>query len=596
MSDPGTGVSDSGVRRRVRGSGCATALGAALILIGAAALLLNLYGAGVVLVLIDLIPIAAVWWPALLIVWGLAKIAQRLATGRARFGVLEVLLLIVVLITGLGLSAARVAIERHGLALRLAEVQRWAHEQAEPLPQHAFVVERTLPLPAGDVELAVRLDAGGITVAAVPEPSPPAAPPVAPEAPGEAAESGSEAAPEEPPRELQVRLEKRVWARTAAVAEAHSEEAHLIIGPAESGSDGVRRFMVEVEDRGESNVAFDLWIDTPPGVRVSAVSGQGPIRVEGPFARVSVESAHGPVEVLGAAGEVRAAGRDGSLLVSGSGGPVSVRARRAVVEVEAAGGPVSVESEGAPVWVEGAAGPVTVESRGGAVTVVDAAGEVRVDREVGPVTLRNVSGPAWVRGDYGPVLAVDVRGALEVRGRGALVEVRGAGDAVELYPGSGDVLAIGVAGELNVATEGGDLFAAGLRSGAVLSVGDGDAAVEDFAGPLQLVAGDGSVRLAAAGIGETVSVSSRSGDVRLELPAAGSFELEVDRGEGSVESDFELAWSEDEATGTAVVGDGGPRVRVSTVDGEVRIEGTTGGEPPRGGAPDPTTPEEPEGR
>ena len=84
---------------------------------------------------------------------------------RTRFGFGEIVLLLLVLLCGTGLTLAKQIIEGQNLEFRFSGMRRWAEERAAPLPQHAFVTERVIALPAeGPVELAVDLPAGGILV------------------------------------------------------------------------------------------------------------------------------------------------------------------------------------------------------------------------------------------------------------------------------------------------------------------------------------------------------------------------------------------------------------------------------------------------
>ncbi len=582
-----------------RGSGCATALGIVLILVGALALAVNVHGARLLVVLVDLIPVASVWWPVVLIAWGLGKIVQRFVTGRARFGFFEILLLLFVLFVGLGLSLGRQIVERWGVADRVHEVHRWVREQVNPVPQHAFATELEAPLPPEITDLVVELDAGGIVVEAS---SPPRAEASETEAGGaDASATNLETREvEEAPRVARITLRKRIWAATPALAERRADEARLVVSPGgdrtEDSREG-RRLRVTVVDEGESDAAFDLVLEVPPDVSVSAVTGRGPVRVEGAFAAVTAEGSHGPVEVRGAAGAAHLAGRDGAIVADDIAGAVTVRAHRAVVDVAAAGDAVSVDSHGGPVRIAGAAGVVAVEAVGptGVIAIEDAAKAVQVNSRFLPVTLRRIGGAAKVAASFGPVVVERVLGPVEIRSERALIEVRDAEGAVDLDAGSGDVIVEQVAGALTVVTGGGDLFARGLGGAAVLSVGDGMASVETFARALRLSGGDGDLRVSTSGVGGSISVSSRGGDIHLELPTAGSFQLAVRAEPEDVTSHFELESSADDSRLVASVGGGGPPVLATTEGGEILVVGISGGEPPRGASSGRiTTPEDPQ--
>lgn len=536
-ADPG---SQPAGRARRTGGGCATGFGVILILVGGLALWWNLAGIDALFVLLSYAPLAAVWWPAALVLWGLVKVAQRIRTGYSRFGFGEIVLLLVVLLLGLGLTAGRSLLENLGLEMRFGGVRRWIAEQSRPLPQHAFVRERVVSLPAaGPAELELVLPAGSILVEALagtaeaddPSPDPPDADA---EAPDEAAGAGDPAVgdpPEAAPREAVLTLGIRVRAPDAEAAAARAGEIRLVESRTDAAGAPVVR--VSVEDRRETapgdptgrgrrrdddrlrfaEPAFDLTVEAPPGISVSAASDRGAVRIRGPFARVSVEAGDGPVEIAGARGEASIVARDSPVRAVELGGPLSVRARRAPVEVEGAGGAVSVDSAGAPVWIAGAAGSVTVSATRGLVDLAGVGGAVSVDTRLAPVTLRGVGGGAEVRSEYGGVFAVGVTGGLDIRADSGAVEVRGAPDGVRITAGDGPVLLVDAAGEV-----------------VVRSAGDADFEVRLGAG---------------AGPAAPVTLTTDGGEVWLELPETGAFALRADLGSGDdgageVESDLPL--------------------------------------------------------
>ena len=501
-----------GTARRGGGSGCATAFGLALILVGGFALWVNLAGANALVALLALAPLLAVWWPAALVLWGVAKVVQRLATGRSRTGAGEVVLLLLVVFLGLALTGGRRLLEGLGLEVRFGEVRQWVAEQAQPLPQHAFVRELRVALPAeGPAALEIEMPSGGVIVEAA-------------EGEGGADEAGDAAAP----REAVARLGIRVRAADRARAEALAEQIRLVAtrSDGEGGSEGgvVR---LGIEDRGGSEAAFDLTVEAPPGIGVAAATDRGAVRVRGAFARVSAETGGGPVAVEGARGEVSIVGRDGPVRVAGLGGALTVRSRRAPLTVEGVAGPVSVESSRAPLWISSVSGPVTVRADGGAVEISGAGGSVEVDARLAPVSLAGVEGEAEVGVEYGGVFAVGIAGALEVRAESGRVEARGIGGGARITAGAKPVLLADAAGEVFVQSAGEADLDVRLAGGS----GGGGAA---FRGPVTLTTG--------------------GGEVWLELPPAGAFALSAEVGAaGAVESDRALG----EVSRTEDGGEGG---------------------------------------
>ena len=518
--------------RRGSGGGCATAFGLALILFGGFALWVNLAGADALVVLLSLAPLLAVWWPAALVLWGLGKVVQRLATGRSRTGAGEVVLLVLVVFLGLALTGGRRLLEGLGLEARFGEVRHWVAEQAEPLPQHAFVRELRVALPAeGPATLEIEMPAGGVIVEATEAVRPP---PGGAEATAEEAGDAAEA-PEVggPPREAAVRLGIRVRAADRARAEARTERIRLVEtrpGGDRDGDRGVVR--IGIEDDGGTEAAFDLTVEAPPGIGVSAATDRGAVRIRGAFARVSAETGGGPVAVEGARAEVSIVGRDGPVRAEGLGGALTVRARRAPLTVEGVAGAVSVESSRAPMWISSVAGPVTVRADGGAVEVSGAGGAVEVDARLAPVSLVGVEGAAEVSVEYGGVFAVGVAGALDVRAESGRVEARGIGGGARITAGAKPVLLSDAAGEVFVQSAGeADLdvrLAGGSATGGSATgesaTGESESGESAFGGPVTLTTG--------------------GGDVWLELPPAGAFALSAEVagavGAGEVESDEAL--------------------------------------------------------
>lgn len=506
-----------------RGSGCATAFGLALILFGGFALWVNLAGADALVVLLSLAPLLAVWWPAALVLWGIGKVAQRLATGRSRTGAGEVVLLLVVVFLGLALTGGRRLLEGLGLEARFGEVRHWVAEQAEPLPQHAFVRELRVALPAeGPATLEIEMPAGGVIVEAVP--APPGGAEATAEGAGaaEASEGGGAARP----REAAVRLGIRVRAADRARAEARAERIRLVEtrpgGHRDRDGDGDRGVVrIGIEDEGGTEAAFDLTVEAPPGIGVSAATDRGAVRIRGAFARVSAETGGGPVAVEGARAEVSIVGRDGPVRAEGLGGALTVRGRRAPLTVEGVAGAVSVESSRAPMWISSVAGPVTVRADGGAVEVSGAGGAVEVDARLAPVSLVGVEGRAEVSVEYGGVFAVGVAGALDVRAESGRVEARGIGGGARITAGAKPVLLSDAAGEVFVQSAGEADLDVRLAGG---SATDGATGGSAFGGPVTLTTG--------------------GGDVWLELPPAGAFALSAEVagavGAGEVESDEAL--------------------------------------------------------
>lgn len=569
MTDSGS----TGGTRPSRG-GCATAFGILLVLAGGLLLWANLSDTPLALILLDALPLAAVWWPLLLVVWGAGKLITRVRTGRARFGVGEVFLLLLFVLCGTVFTLAQRAIESQGLHFRMVELRRLAEQQSGRFHQHVFVSEQDVLLPPdAEVNIVISLPAGNIRVEAGPAPDLPAGAAAAPDPAAEAVRGEGQIAG-------RLQLVKRVWAADSGQAAARADAVRLRAGPLDPEHG---RFPVEVEDSGGSEVALELLATLPPGVGVTALTEEGSVRIEGPFVRVETRTDEGPVEIRGAGGPVAVTVRDGALWASGIAGALEVQARRAAVEVDSVVGAATVEAEGAPVWIAGAGSSVTVRGRNAPIEVTGSSGPVEIETRISPITLDRIGGSAVLRSDFGDVLASSIDGPLRIRTESALVEVRGARSGVDVGAAGGSLVLDDILGPLTVASGRGEVRASRLVGPASFQGAAGAVTVREFGDTLSVTGGDADVDVATSLVGGEVTLTTERGDVRLTLPRAGSFALSAETDSGDVESDFALERTDSDGSSRwqGRAGSGAGRVAISTQQGDVTVRAGPGsGEDP----------------
>ena len=557
----GSGAAGSAPRS---GGGCATAFGIGLILAGGLLLWANLSGNSLVLLFLDLVPLAAVWWPLVLVVWGALKILTRLRTGRARFGFGEGFLLLAFILGGTVFTLGQRIIESRGLQPRVAELRRLVERQSGPFPAHVFVTEESVSLPAeGEVEILVSLPAGNVRVEAAAEADP------LPEAASDP-EAPVLTVPDDRRVEGRLRLVKRVWAADDEEAEARADAVRLGTGPLDPEG---RRFPIRVEDSGTSEVALELLATLPPGARVSALTEEGWVRIVGPFAGVEARTGDGPIEVQGTGGPVSLTVRNGAAWVSEIAGTVAIQARRGAVEVDRVAGTATVEAEGAPVWISGAASSVTVRGRDAPVTVADSFGPVEIETRISPITLDRIGGSAVLRSGFGDILATSSEGPLRIRTDSADLEVRGARAGVEVQSAGGSLLLDDVTGLLTVHSGRGAVRASRLFGPANFTGSAGAITVRGFGDILSVTGGDADVDVATDVLGGQVALATDRGNVRLTLPSAGSFALSAETNGGDVDSEFPL--ERDDTDGTSrwegLTGSAAERVTISTQQGDITV-------------------------
>jgi len=317
---------------------------------------------------------------------------------------------------------------------------------------------------------------------------------------------------------------------------------------------------------------------------------RGDARISGTDAGIVTVSGHKTIRSLDQARADRA--NDATPLeIAGDASNVIVRLHQ-----ESARGPQRVSATleiGVP---KGAS--VEVHGRGGDLAVNDITGSVSIASSNAGVQLKKIGGGARLdlrRSDL--IHMEDVQGAVEIAGRGSDIELAGIGGAVTVsgaYNGTIELHRLsktlrftgpqtelsmeGVPGDVRMTL--GDFTATGIAGPTRLSSRSRDVQIADFTGPLDVTVERGDLTLSAGKLPlSRIQARSRSGDIRLALPAAAQFSLDASTGNGEIMNDFggplKIEKSGRRGTLRGSVGSG-PSVELATDRGQITLE-TSGG-------------------
>jgi len=162
-----------------------------------------------------------------------------------------------------------------------------------------------------------------------------------------------------------------------------------------------------------------------------------------------------------------------------------------------------------------------------------------------------------------------------VTGNGALTVERVAGE-LQAVTGNGRVRVANTDGPVRVTTGNGDVEVRDSHAEVKVTTGNGDVSVVTAEGPVDARSGNGriDVSITALRARDDMTFSTGSGSVRLTLPASYSGELDASTGNGEVRSDFDLKLRNgrmDPHHIRATIGDGGPRLRLSSGNGGLEV-------------------------
>ena len=415
--------------------------------------------------------ILAVYWPALIIGWGLLKLVDYFRfkdEGKSLFSAGEVAMLVFVLVVGTGFTAAANMDRDFGFLEVIGEEFDLFDMLGE---NHAFASSIEVAIDPDRV-VEIRNRYGTIEV-----------------------EPGDDGV-------LRVAIEKLVRASSADAATELEGELEFSI----ETEDG--RYVVASNRNGLSEAVrrrfrTNLRVQAPAGSSLSIDNRYGAVRVTGLGGDQVVENGYGGIILNGIRGSVGVENRYGSVSVDDASGDVSVSNRYGRVTLNDIGGNVAVENAFAPVRLSGIGGSTAVSNAYATVEVSRASGDVRVDGRNSRVELEDIQGAVNVDASYRDVEGRNLRQSVNVATRHADVVLRFESAPTAPVTVTGEYADV----RLELPPEPVFFLEAQVRSGSFLSEFDGferEAACRDVR--VTGATGDGGPR---------VSIRTSYGDVRI---------------------------------------------------------------------------------
>jgi DUF4097 and DUF4098 domain-containing protein YvlB len=206
-------------------------------------------------------------------------------------------------------------------------------------------------------------------------------------------------------------------------------------------------------------------------------------------------------------------------------------------------------------------GNVQVTVHGDSASLDQIDGNVSVQGNGDDVTLSNISGVVSLQGEYSGDLSFQNL-AHGITFTSSRTDLR-----VGALPGSIDA----DMSDMNI------VQASDIR----LNTRDKDVEVRRFDGPVEINNLHESVTLATDTVpAHPISVTTKDGDIDLQLPSASVFSLQASARRGSISSDFRASIRDNHELSVAESHNTGPEVHLTTEDGSISIRKATGGSAP----------------
>jgi DUF4097 and DUF4098 domain-containing protein YvlB len=208
---------------------------------------------------------------------------------------------------------------------------------------------------------------------------------------------------------------------------------------------------------------------------------------------------------------------------------------------------------------------------------------IEVPRET-EVSTTVASGSQTIHGVRGPVKLVGVTGAIRVNqidGFAQLTTVNGSIDASEM---GDDVRATSASGKITLSNVKGDVSINAVSGSSQVTKLGGRVEATTASGSIDVVGAKSDVKIHAAsghvavqgdpGATTYWNLNTDSGSVRLSVPQNTNFQLSAEAVSGQIHADIPIMIEEqDKHSLRARMGDGGGRVEIHTVTGEIRLTG-----------------------
>jgi hypothetical protein len=480
------------------------------------------------------------YWPALLILFGLVKIADYYLNRGGMFRVGELFGIIFIILIGLAANRAADAPIRHmGRAFPFGG--GWPiFAQRSPGERHRFETTERISA-AGVRQIVIANQHGDVNVRT----------------------SNSD--------QVDIVIVKVVTGEPADQSRQLAERANLVTRREEA------TLYIEIN---RDELPEQVRLNTNLRLTVPAATG---LKITNSYGEVHVAAARGNCLIENSYGRVRLSSIEGDVLVSN---------RYQTISGKGITGKVSAENRRGEIDLEDVIGDVEATTDYSSLKIRGVTGNALLNNHHGSIRLERVTGTAEVRGTGSSVRVADVGRSLKVENSHKSVDIENVGEQVEVDTSYSRLNLSRVTGPVTVralhSQIRGQKLQAGVRvqgQGSQVSFSEiegpvniatslREVTVSKFRGAAEIQNEYGSITITPEGLlAGPVVASNRNGEIRLTLPSQASFRLSAQAPGGQILSDFGSA---EEGSMRQVVeqtiGDGRPEVRLQTTYSKILVQ------------------------
>ena len=377
-------------------------------------------------------------------------------------------------------------------------------------------------------------------------------------------------------RQATIRLSKVIRSETREKAEPLAEEVR-IISTLEDETLSIGTNRVELGENGK-NVTTDLAIEVPSDLPVAIENGYGDVFVVDRHAACEVTNSFGDVRVERIEGSVGVTNRNRSVDIREVKGAVEVKNQRGAVRLAQITGKVVAQTDYDLVSADTIQGSLDVGNHFGSVRLTEVSGPVSVDAIGSQVTVTHLGQGLTVKNSHKNVKIEDIDGRVNVETSYARVTLQRIRGPIDLKAVHAEVTAKEIEQGLDLQGRGSKVDVSRARGALEIETSLRPVKISSFSGPVTVQNEYEGVTInSEAHLTGPIKVSNRNGNITLVVPGSASFDLLAQSVGGSVDSDFGPPPKAEGARDSASfveskIGSGGPTVELQTTYSRIRIE------------------------
>jgi putative adhesin len=339
----------------------------------------------------------AQFWPAIIIAWGISKLASYLrsdqdpaAGRRSLLSGGDLVLLVFLLIAGTTATSLTKAFHNGFFGWKSQkegfhfDPEDW--DFADSRPTFEFSAETSQPVGANTTTLEVVNRFGNVTFFVHNLPT------------------------------IKVKLQEKVRAEDEARGREISNQLKIVMDRKDRGfSLSTNRESLPDEWRRGLETHFTVWV--PKTMTITLSNEHGQVSLDGISGSHSITNAHGSVTIRNVDGSLRVENRHGPVNVSAITGDCSIKNKYGAIQVETIGGKTEIENAHGPVDLRQLKGGVNLSNRYGRIACIDLEGGLIIDGKHAEVRGQNIGGDVQVATAYQSVELENVLGSISVKGQ-----------------------------------------------------------------------------------------------------------------------------------------------------------------------------------